>query len=384
MSEDIDVSISNAQAPHFLCLSQEPRLDDNITQDPALPVELPSISHQQPAVPARSELQPLQDRLAGHAEGIQQLDRDSMCRLSDPCQQPSKRSRSCPPDSFGAEPHRAGDSTDAMHGVQNDDPISDDEDAMSDLKPGQSKSGEALPEGVAELVQVQAADEQHRPAPAASHLGCAGLAYPHATAAQAAHQQDSLDMTQPNLTPAGQRPKQQSGLGQGQSDPRTAPIQPFLCISPSQAASDLDPDLDCGMLPAADHIPAQLHPAAAYMQTQNQKAQQQQQEQVSARQTSALTYFSKPKPAKWKQKAGQRAATFVENDQPVLASEGVVRQQGDRAQQCWLQEGAGLTDASGALGETAQQARVGVGFKYQEVVRGKADRAALQVGFQHS
>ena len=277
-----------------------------------------------------------------------------------------------------------------MHGVQNDDPISDDQDAMSDLRPGQSKSGEALPEGVAELVQLQAADEQHRPAPAASHLGSAGLAYPRATAAQAAHQQDSLDMTQPNLTPAGQRPKQQSGLGQGHSDPRTAPIKPFLCISPNQPAADLDPDLDCDMLPAAelDHIPAQLHPAAAYMQTQNQKAQQQQQqqqqEQVSARQASALTYFSKPKPAKWKQKAGQRAATFVENDQPVLASEGVVRQQGDRAQQCWLQEGAGLADAPAALGETAQQARVGVGFKYQEVVRGKADRAALQVGFQHS
>ncbi|KAL0051390.1 hypothetical protein WJX82_006484 [Trebouxia sp. C0006] len=96
--------------------------------------------------------------------------------------------------------------------------------------------------------------------------------------------------------------------------------------------------------------------------------------------TSALPRVSKVKATKWKQKGGQRAGAFAENDHPQLAAAvAVPRQQGGEAgQQCWLQSGVGGHEGAAVLGETAQRARVGGDFKYQEVVRGKADRAALQ------
>ena len=49
-------------------------------------------------------------------------------------------------------------------------------------------------------------------------------------------------------------------------------------------------------------------------------------------------------------------------------------------QQCWLQQGAGqAADGPAVLMDTVQHARGGAEFKYQDVVRRKADRAALEV-----
>lgn len=50
-------------------------------------------------------------------------------------------------------------------------------------------------------------------------------------------------------------------------------------------------------------------------------------------------------------------------------------------QQCWLQQGVGQAAAGPAvLVDSGQHARgSGAGFKYQDVVRRKADRAALEV-----
>lgn len=50
------------------------------------------------------------------------------------------------------------------------------------------------------------------------------------------------------------------------------------------------------------------------------------------------------------------------------------------AQPCWLQQGAGqAAEGLAVLGDSAQRARTGAGFKYQDVVRRKAERAALEV-----
>ena len=49
-------------------------------------------------------------------------------------------------------------------------------------------------------------------------------------------------------------------------------------------------------------------------------------------------------------------------------------------QQCWLQQGVGQAAGPAVLVDSGQHARgSGAGFKYQDVVRRKADRAALEV-----
>lgn len=49
-------------------------------------------------------------------------------------------------------------------------------------------------------------------------------------------------------------------------------------------------------------------------------------------------------------------------------------------QQCWLRQGAGQpAEGPAVLMDTVQHAQGGAGFKYQDVVRRKADRAALEV-----
>ena len=352
---------------------QEPMLDDGVTEDPGVP---PSHHHQLPTASAQPELQPWQARLAGHAEGIQQLDRDSLCRLSDPCQKPSKRSRSCPPDSFGAEAYQAADSTEAAHAMQEDDPISDDDDAMSAGHSGLCAAQEPMLASDDHSIQQQQTDALVVPS-AATHWA----APLHVPAAQPAQHHDTLDLTQPNLTPAGQRQKQQSGtVYNPDSDPRTAPIRACPSSSPRASPVDLDPDLDCDMLPAVEtsHRNPQLNSAVADQADQTHRPSKQ---RTLDRQTSAPPHVSKVKAAKWKQRGGQRAGAFAENDQPQLAAAvAVTRQQGgEEGQQYWLQSGVGGHEMAAVLGETAQRARVGGGFKYQEVVRGKADRAALQV-----
>ncbi len=352
---------------------QEPMLDSDTTEEPRLPAQQPLDQQQPPAASGRHELQPWQARLAGHAEGIQQLDRDSLCRLSDPCHQPSKRSRSCPPDSFGAQPLQPADSTDAVHAMQSDKPDSDCDDAMSAGHSDSCRAGEAVL-----ALGAQGAQQRQRDAVSAAQV-TGWSARSHAAAAEAAPQHDSLDMTQPNLTPAGQRQQLESGADQPDSDPKTAPIRPFPTTSPRIPSANFDPDLDCDMLPAAElsNSNPQQNPDAAHMPGQSDRLQQ----HALGRQASAPPRVAKVKPAKWKQRAGQQAAAFGENDQPVQAPEAGPRQQaGAEGQQCWLQQGPGRGDVPTVLGETAQRARTAGYFRYQEVVRGKADRAALQVG----
>lgn len=355
-------------------------LGDNITQHSQLPAERLPEAHELPRASCQQGLQPWQARLAGHAEGIQQLDRDSLCRLSDPCQQPSKRARSCPPDSFGAEPHQPAGSTDAM---QEDDPISDGDDAMSAGDSGSSGEPEVVLAPDAQGRQQQPADAVVVPIASTGAIGWSKSS--HMAVAQIAQPHDSLDMTQPNLTPAAQRQSQQPGAVQEiDSDPRTAPIRAFPSTSPHRSSVDLDPDLDCDMLLAAEPVHRPHHPqpkaAVANQPGPNHSPLQQ---HGMYRQTSAPPRVSQVKPAKWRQRGGQRAAAFAENDQPAPASAAVPGQQDEQVQQCWLQAGAGAAVGRGevpaVLGESAQRARVGGEFKYQEVVRGKADRAALQV-----
>ncbi len=367
------VSIHQTTCPATVLYVQQPVLDESMTEDPGV---LPSHHHQLPTASAQQELQPWQARLAGHAEGIQQLDRDSLCRLSDPCQKPSKRSRSCPPDSFGAEAYQAADSTEAAHAMQDDDPISDDDDAMSAGHSGLCAAEEPVLAYDHHSIQQQQADALA--VHAAATLWAVPLPVP---AAQPAQQHDSLDMTQPNLTPAGPRQRQHPGaVHDPHSDPRTAPIRACPSSSPRTLHVDLDPDLDCDMLPAAEtsHRHPQLNPAVAAQADQMHRPLKQ---RTLDRQTSAPPRVSKVKAAKWKQRGGQRAGAFAENDQPqAAAAVAVPRQQGgEEGQQCWLQSGVGGHEVAAVLGETAQRARVGGDFKYQEVVRGKADRAALQV-----
>ena len=60
---------------------------------------------------------------------------------------------------------------------------------------------------------------------------------------------------------------------------------------------------------------------------------------------------------------------------------GALFADGAAAQACWLQQGAGhAAEGPALLGDTAQRAGNGSGFKYQDVVRRKAERAALEVG----
>ena len=349
------VSIHQTTCPAAVLCVQDPMPDDDVTEDPGV---LPRHHHQLPKASAQQELQPWQARLAGHAEGIQQLDRDSLCRLSDPCQKPSKRSRSCPPDSFGAEAYQPADSTEAAHATQDDDPISDDDDAVSAGHSGLCAAEEPVLASDHQSIQQQQADALAVPS-AATHWAVP-LPVP---AAQPAQQHDSMDMTQPNLTPAGPRQRQQPGaIHDPDSDPRTAPIRACPSSSPRASHADLDPDLDCDMLPAAEtsHCHPQLNPAVAAQTDQTHRPLKQ---CTLDRQTSALPRVSKVKATKWKQKGGQRAGAFAENDHPQLAAAvAVPRQQGGEAgQQCWLQSGVGGHEGAAVLGETAQRARVGGG-----------------------
>ena len=260
--------------------------------------------------------------------------------------------------------------------MQDDDPISDDDDAMSAGHSGLFAAEEPVLASDYHSIQQQQANAL------ASHAVATLWAMPlPVPAAQPAQQHDSLDMTQPNLTPAGPRQTQQPGaIHAPDSDPRTAPIRACPSSSPRTSHIDLDPDLDCDMLPAAEtsHRHPQLNPAVAAQADQTNRPLKQ---CTLDRQTSAPPRVSKVKAAKWKQKGGQRAGAFAENDQPQpAAAVAVPRQQGgEEGQQCWLQSGVGGHEVAAVLGETAQRARVGGDFKYQEVVRGKADRAALQV-----
>lgn len=273
-----------------------------------------------------------QARLAGHAEAIQQLDRDSLCRMSDPCQQPSKRSRSCPPDSFGAAPHCPADSTDAVHAMHSGDEISDCDDAMSG-QASDTHSAEQKGQSHHSSQQQQhqhVADDSLAPAGHGVDMMVKQLSsMAPAVASLAAQQQDSLDMTQPNLTPADQQHRLH---GQGSTDPNAAPVRPFPCTSPVSFAVDLDADPDCDRLAAApatmNALRCELQSAAGSLPDQGQQ-QQQQQPQVIGRKGSGPFGLGKGKAAKWKQRSPWQDAGFGENEQPLLVAPGNTRHQGD-------------------------------------------------------
>ena len=287
-------------------------------------------------------VQPWQARLAGHAEAIQQLDKDSLCRLSDPCQHPSKRSRSCPPDSFGAAPHQPADSTDAVHAAHSSDdaPSDCDDDAMS------GQASDAASAGQTDQVLQSGPDMHQPPLPdavtsleggAVSHLAVRALsrvppAIPVVVAQQ--QQQDSLDMTQPNLTPADQRHRLTAS---DRTLPRTAHVNPGSNLL--MPAADLDPDRGLPAAVPSSSRPPQSTSNCGHKQTpqdhrrpslQRQEQQQQQQQAAMGQQGSGPLSLGKGKTAKWKQRAGVRDNGFGENEHPMLASDGIQARQGDK------------------------------------------------------
>ena len=288
----------------------------------------------QQQVSVEDALQPWQARLAGHAEAIQQLDRDSLCRISDPCHQPSKRSRSCPPDSFGAAPLAPAESTDAMHVMQSDDTISQGDETMSSEA---SDIHSAMQTG--HIAQSNTVQREPAPADDSTRLCQATaqvkqLAGSHQASAEppssklVAQHLDSLDMTQPNLTPADQRRRLQVSSAQGSTDPGTAPVRPFPCTSPLRQGAGVGPDLDCNRVAAAGPNSGCPQPDAILAATAIAQPNQRQQQQEIVRKGSGLFGAGKGKAAKWKQRAGVRDTGFGENEQPMLVPPGMSRSLG--------------------------------------------------------
>ena len=317
--------------------------------------ETSALSHpqhqQQIQVAGEREVQPWQARLAGHAEAIQQLDKDSLCRLSDPCQHPAKRSRSCPPDSFGAAPHQPADSTDAVHTAHSSrDASSDcDDSAMSGQASEAASAGQTgqIVQSGFDLQQLPPSDAVTKPEGGAMcHPATRTVSsIPAALAVLAAQQQDSLDMTQPNLTPANQRHRL---AAQGGTDPTTALVRPFPSPSLLRPAVDLDPDLECDRLAGAvssSSRPCPLLNSGNEQTVQGQRGQplqlqQQQQAAMGQQGGSGPIGLGKGKAAKWKQRAGARDNGFGENELPMLPPEGVGVRQGKEPflQMLWFLE----------------------------------------------
>lgn len=293
-------------------------------------------------------VQPWQARLAGHAEAVQQLDKDSLCRLSDPCHHPSKRSRSCPPDSFGTSPHLPADSTHAVHAAHSSDEHSDCEHAMSGQTsevPSAGQNGQGAQSGLDLHKQQLPADALTIPEGSGCHYAASRTVssmLPAVAALVVQQQQDSLDMTQPNLMPADQR---HWLAAPGSTHPGIARIgTPGAAVATTvRPAADLNPDLECDRLAGAGASgsssrpnpmlnPADDHSAQGQTlrqrQQQPQQQRQQQQKQALGRQGSGPLGLGKGKAAKWKQRAGLRDTGFGENEQPVLASDAVNTRQG--------------------------------------------------------
>ena len=329
-----------------MCLNSSCAVDmqDVIMGDDLEGTSASTQQQQQEAVQEASEraVQPWQARLAGHAEAIQQLDKDSLCRLSDPCHHPSKRSRSCPPDSFGTAPHQPADSTDAVHAANSSDEHSDRDDAMSGQTSDALSAGhncQAVQSGLGLYDQQPAADALTMPQGVGSHLAASRTVSSvlPAVAALAVQQQDSLDMTQPNLTPADQRHRL---AALGGTHPGIAPLgAPSPPVGTSlRPAVDLNPYLECDRLevgagasnswPDPMLNPADDHTAPGLRQDQQQQQRRQQQKQAVGRQGSGPLGLGKGKAAKWKLRAGLRDISFGENEQQVLASDVVSTRQG--------------------------------------------------------
>lgn len=320
---------------HSGCLQDETMADDMGEEE----TSALSQQQQQPQKVANEhEVQPWQARLAGHAEAIQQLDRDSLCRLSDPCHHPSKRSRSCPPDSFGAAPQQPADSTDAVHAAHSsgDAPSDCDDDAMS------GQASDAASAGQTGQVVQSGPDLHQLPLPnavtmleggAVSHLAVRAVSsLPPAVAVLVAQkQQDSLDMTQPNLTPADQRHRL---TAQDRALPRTAPASLVPGSSLFRPAADLCPDQGlAGAVPSSSRSHPQLINGNKHTPQDHRRPslhRQKKQQAAMGQQGSGPVSLGKGKAAKWKQRAGARDNGFGENEHPMLASDGVQARQGEQ------------------------------------------------------
>lgn len=186
------------------------------------------ISHQLPAGEAAEQ----QDRLLAAADAAQQLDTDSICRLSDSYQQPAKRSKSCPADGCHAEQAQQSGSQTLSEAVAQDVAAdSDPDEAMSEHQSALLQAEPSMVElqecgfGAKQLHQQEAQQqegmlqqqpqqeqEQHPDAlvqrsefavqTTAKPAGLMPAASPRSPQAHPAPMHhDSLDMTQPNLTP---------------------------------------------------------------------------------------------------------------------------------------------------------------------------------------
>lgn len=358
--------------------------------------------HSRPAQPAvvepavgsgRLQQQPEQGSLEHMTDAVQQLDRDSICRISDACCQPAKRSKSCPPDSCHAESAQASGSQTVsgapqVAGGADSDPdevmsehqsgLLQPEPSMSGLQtygfsPGhhnhsqqqrQQRQTDCIPQQqYLEHQQQRDGFEQTRELiaePAGSAVAAA--ASPRSPQAHAAPMQyDSLDVTQPNLTPAPHPPHSMLATAQ----PTSANGN---CALEGNAARR-----SVGSAIVASHA-AQRSAAAKLPQRKTHCSST----SISA---AAQPRLGKSNSGKWRQRAGQRDAAFAGTDEPHMVVSEALLEQPHQLQQA-VAAGAEAVCGLEIPGNAAQPRGSDGGYKYQEVVRKKADREALQVCIQ--
>lgn len=375
----------------------------------------PAMQHLQSC--GHAQQQPQQDMLVHPSDDVQQLDHDSICRLSDPCHQPAKRSKSCQPDSCHAEDAQASSSqtlSDAeaqqvtAAGVDPDEVESLDQSGL--LQPEPSMLG---------LQTYDIAEEQqqqhHLQRPSALGMGVAVHEHviaeptkltvvpsPRSPQAHAVPMQyDSLDITQPNLTPAPQSaPGMHPVPACATHNENTAPKANlphglrsigFGGFAHPDAGIHVDAAQPTGRFAQQERAHchgsnSQSAAAASYAAQNSAPVAQQQRLHRSGSNSSgaqqaaaaALPRMGKSNSGKWRQRAGQRDAAFAGDDElhvitaaPLLEQPEVLHAGGLPRQE---------VPCAATLPEDAAQPRSADGsFKYQEVVRKKADREALQV-----
>ena len=355
---------------------------------------------------------------------VEQLDRDSICRIADGVQQPAKRSKSCPPDSFHAGHGMPAD----RHGTGGAQPIDDmtthsdsdtvaDDAVMADAAvsvqqqdlPQQPEAMQAMQfSGVApplqqsqqQVLQYQPLQRQHQqqqpfaqahesmpspqpaaisPNPTAANLpGQETAASPKSPpGGMAPDQNGTLDITQPNLTMPPSRADHHALLSTAKTSgsfPIPGPSASTLVASKRAAMAHADALLaqdGTAQVPCNSAHPSE-QPAAGATVAAGAKGTR------AAPTGPPAAPVARPQPArahsgKWKQRAGQRDAAFGEGSiEPYLVTSAALQAQGGIAQQT-----AGQMDL---LDHAAQpQSVAGAGYKYQEVVRKKAEREKLQV-----
>lgn len=403
MSEEQDPGQIPVQGPVQLLLQHQQQNVDLVGRL----VPVPTSETCATEATSRHQLAQQQDRVLNMADAVQQLDGDSICRISDACHQPAKRSRSCLPEGCQAEEAQLS-SSQTVSEAQEDSgwANSHPDEVMSEHQPDLLQPEPSMkelqihgsaPEHCGQQQQQQQQEQwqshqhqysqqqQHHHHPGQAAFGAAPseelaaepirpaiAASPRSPQACAVPMQyDSLEITQPNLTPA----------------PHAAP---GMHVSTSSTSPN-ENQAPTGNLPSGSGHPAAFVPLARH-DTQPRSAAPKPaallpQQRVHYHSSNASTgqYAATAQPrmgktnsGKWRQRAGQRDAAFAGTDEPhVITSEALLGQ----PQQLQQPELPSLeaVHAVGAAGNVAQPRNADGSYKYQEVVRKKAEREALQV-----